>query len=294
MTNVKRYIDRLGYTGDRKLTSVDNYDNFFYDILQLTERSSLCEDDLYSNEHMIHGKMDLNAGVVVDYKTSKKMKTTAEIMDGMIRGGKDIDLQAIFYLALAYEKWSGNEMQFMFTMGHDTQQSDEGFDVMNNVHRVVIYDPDVDSYSLDDCKAYTFGLRNGSNCGKDPYRFVEIINRIATGPRSEWMFDDVLIKAIADEFEYRLNQSGKTTITNAIKQYVEILDSGIFVRENLVIVMKDCMERMLLHVDELHAKMSSESITVLPPEPIGKCSDCDYFSVCTKDVLKADGGDSDE
>ncbi|MBP3385853.1 MAG: PD-(D/E)XK nuclease family protein, partial [Candidatus Methanomethylophilaceae archaeon] len=137
MTNVKRYIDRLGYTGDRKLTSVDNYDNFFYDILQLTEKSSLCEDDLYSNEHMIHGKMDLNAGVVVDYKTSKKMKTTAEIMDGMILGGKDIDLQAIFYLALAYEKWSGNEMQFMFTMGHDTQQSDEGFDVMNNVHRVV-------------------------------------------------------------------------------------------------------------------------------------------------------------
>ena len=298
MTNVRRYIDQIGFAGDRMMIPLpEKFDNFFYDALGLTETSSLCEEDLFSEMHRVHGKMDLNAGIVIDYKTAKAAKSASEIRKAMMMEGDRTgsDFQALFYLAIANEKWSGREMQFFFAMGNDSRYLEDGFDVKANVRKVLVYDPAVDTYSIDGYICEAFRKANRSNCAKDPKRFMDLMRRCARGPRSEWSSDPDIIYAAMEEFGYKNEDKNRETVSKAIQAYVDVYESGIFIDDNTVVILKEKMDSILKRIDELHAKMMQESISELPAEHDKDCSKCDYFRFCTKDRVEIDdGGDYDD
>lgn len=292
MTNIRRYIDSLGFDGDRKLVPLpEKFDNFFYEALGITNTSSLCEKDFRSNNYPIHGKMDLNIGTVIDYKTGK-VKSPSDIRTKLMMDKirKDVDFQALFYLAIANDLWFGREMQFLFAMGNDTDYLTEGFDIAQNIRRVLIFDPDVDKYEIDGhiCETYK---RDKSKCEKDPATMMTVIRSVAPGKISEWHDDDSLIDAVAEVFHYAPNE--RKTVVNAIKRYAEIYDSGIFIKDNEVVILKRKMNSMLARIGELHSKLERESVLGLPPEHDKECAKCDFFKVCTKDKVVIDIEDGD-
>ncbi len=296
MTNIKRYIDSLDHTGDRELAPIERSNNFFYDALGMTETSSLCERDIDSERHEIHGKMDLNIDSVIDYKTGKIL-SVKDIRKKLLMEGKreKKDFQALFYLAIANELWSGREMQFLYAMGNDVNYMDDGFDIADNIRKVRIYDEAVDNYDIMDCIFFTFRITNRSKCGKEPERMISAIMSVASEmDPSEWHENPLVIQAVRKEFSY--NRSQSKTVSNAIREFVEIWRSGIYLWEDMVVITKEKMESMLSKIDELHSKLSSESRSGLPAEHDKKCSDCDFFKVCTKDriAIDSEGGDGNE
>lgn len=298
MTNIRRYIDSLGYAGDRKLGPLpEKFDNFFYEALGIKDTSSLCEKDLRSDKYPIHGKMDLNIGTVVDYKTKKKAMSSSDIRKKLMMDGErnDVDFQALFYLAIANEKWSGREMQFLFAMGNDKDYLTEGFDIARNIRRVLVFDPEADTYDIDGyiCEAYR-KVAGRSKCGKDPGRMMAVMRSVASGRRSEWHEDESIISAVTEAFQYK--PSDRKTVVNAIRQYAETYDSGIFIRDNEVVILKEKMESMLARIGELHAKLEKESVSELPTDHDKDCAECDFFKVCTKDrvIIDIEDGDYDE
>lgn len=295
MTNVMRYIDSLEFAGDRKMVPVpDKHDNFFYDVLGITETSSLCESDIHSEKHPIHGKMDLNVGTVVDYKTKKEPMTASEICKKLVLDGRnaDIDCQALFYLAIANEKWSGEEMQFLFVMGNDTEYTQDGYDVLQNVRKVIIYDSADSPIDIDVCICDHFAMKNKSKCGSNPEKLMAIIQSSAIGGSSTWSEDESVILAVMKEFGYN-GTNGKTTVINAIKMFAEIYDSGIYASDDAVIIRKEKLDEIMSRIGDLHAKMMTESVSEFSKEHIVKCEKCDYFKVCTHIELSADVGEAD-
>ena len=296
MTNVCRFIASLGFSGDKMMKSVsDRHGNIFYDALGLTETSSLCEQDVYSDKHRIHGKMDLNAGVVVDYKSGKKMKSPFEIREALMMEGKreETDFQALFYLALAAERWSGKEMRFFYAMANDSDYLDEKFDIGGNVRSVTLCDSDADADRIDRFICDSFKDTNKSKCGKDPEKFMNVMNRVAEGPSSGWSSDPAVIDAVRTEFGYDRSKKNESTISKAIADYVKISESGIYYTNDAVLITKKKLDAALDRIDDLHAKMARESVTELPAAHDKNCSKCEYFQVCTKDsiTVKTDGGD---
>ena len=296
MVNVKHYIDGLGFKGDKMMVPIsEKHNNFFYSELRLSETSSLCEHDYESNRHKIHGKMDLNADVIIDYKTGKTKKLS-EIRKAMniLEKREKTDFQALFYLAISNEIWSKTEMQFLFAMGNDAQHLDEDFSIDQNIRKVLIYDPSNDACDVESHIIQTFGKVNRSKCGKDPRKFVNLMNTIANGPKSEWFENESIINAVIKEFGYA-NKDRKTVI-NAIKDYAEVADSGMFLKDDEILILKERLDEMMDLIDSMHLKMQSESISELPANHDKDCSKCDFFKVCTKDgiVVDVDEDDSDE
>ena len=296
MTNIRRYIDSLGYVGDRKLESLPKgFDNFFYEALGITSTSSLCENDFRSDSYPIHGKMDLNVGTVVDYKTKRTAMSSSDIRKKLMmdRNRIDVDFQALFYLSIANDQWSGREMQFLFAMGNDKDYLMEGFDISQNIRKVLIFDPDVDAYSIDDYICESYGRRK-SKCERDPAKMMSVMRSVASGKGSGWHEDESIIAAVTQAFQY--SSKDRKTVVNAIKRYAEIYDSGIFFKNNEVVILKEKMDSMLARIGELHAKLERESVSELPADHDKNCAECDFFKVCTKDrvVIDTEDGDCDE
>lgn len=296
MTNVKRYIDGLGFEGDRKLVPVPKgHDNFFYEELGLHESSAFCEHDYESNEHRIHGKFDLNLNTVIDYK-SGKARDAYKIRKAMniVEKREQTDFQALFYLAISNEVWSNKEMQFLYAMGNDTQHLDNDFDVKENVRKVLIYDPSNTTFDVDKIIADMFRKGRQNKCKKRSGDFVNLMKRVAQGVRTTWAEDESIIAAISKEFNY--DSKGRKTVINAIKEYVKILDSGILYTDNTILISEEKLHEIMNRIDSMHTKMQSESISELPADHDKNCFKCNFFKVCTKDGVTIDvkEDDSDE
>ena len=291
MAVIKLYIDSLGYPGDRNLIPFEKTDNFFYNELGITETSSFCEKKLESNEHRIEGKMDLNLNTVIDYKTGK-MPEISEFKNKLIIGGKKIkkDFQALFYLAIADEMQPGEEMHFIYVMANDDKLLDEGFDINGNIIKVKICDTPEDKYVED-----TFSASSRSKCKDNPEKLTEIIRSLSSGvEQSEWCNDESIITAVAKEFGYR--ESERKTVVNAINGYVKAMNSDIFVSGNEVVITRKYLDSALSEIDRYFEELKAESTAELPAEHDVRCSECIYYSVCTKVAVSVDvsEGDSDE
>ena len=295
MTNIRRYIDSLDFKGDRKISVPGKkHENFFYETLGIEETSELCEADPHSDLHRIHGKMDLNAGTVIDYKTGKKLLSGKKIREKLSLDGdrKDIDVQAAFYLAIANEKWSGKEMQFLYAMGNDTDCMDENFDITGNIRKVYLYDMS-DDYDISGYIAEAYRKGNGTKCERQPMEMVQVMAEFKNLPMDSWATDEAIISKVSKAFGYKTAEREK--VVNSIKKYADVYRSGIFASETTVIITRQKLESMLKKIDDLHAKMMAETVTQLPSDHDKDCKKCDYFQVCTKDkVVITDGGDSDE
>ncbi len=295
MTNVKRYIDSLGFKGDKKMVPVsEKHDNFFYRELGLHETSSLCEHDYVSNEHRIHGKLDLDAGVVIDYKTRKKVKDASKIRKSMDTEEKrdDMDFQALFYLAIANELMSETEMQFLYAMGNDTKHLDEDFEIEQNVRKVLIFDPSNTTFDVDSIIANMYRKGRRTRCKERSGDFVKLMRSVEDrGPRSSWAGDESIISAISKEFGYTAKD--RKTIINAIKEYVKILDSGILYTNDTILIPEEKLHEMVNLIDSMHIRMQSESISELPAKHDKNCFECDFFKICTRDGITIDISEDD-
>lgn len=211
----------------------------------------------------------------------------------MDRNRIDVDFQALFYLSIANDQWSGREMQFLFAMGNDKDYLMDGFDISQNIRKVLIFDPDVDTYSIDDYICGSYG-RIKSKCERDPAKMINVMRSVASGKSSDWHEDESIIAAVTQAFQY--TSKDRKTVVNAIRRYAEIYDSGIFFKGNEVVILKEKMDSMLARIGELHAKLERESVSELPADHDKNCAECDFFKVCTKDrvVIDTEDGDHDE
>ena len=111
---------------------------------------------------------------------------------------------------------------------------------------------------------------------------------------SEWCDDELLIEKVREAYSYGLKDI--STVKNAIRNYAEVVNSGVFLNGNEVIITKEKLDSVLSDADRLHSELVSQSISELPVRHDKKCSDCEYYSVCTKDNISVDAeeDDSDE
>lgn len=286
MDGIMGHIDSIHFTGERKMAPIENPDNVFYRELEIYDTCILCEHDLESSEHRIHGKMDLIADFVVDYKTGKE-KAASDIAKALSFYGekKDKDFQALFYLALIGELQSKVEMQFYYAMANDERSVSPDFDIRENIRSVSVADPDKTKLR----KIIVGSFKGNSKCHKNPEKFVDVIERVNGGLDIDDEKLDALICEIGKEFGYR--SKDWNTIVNAINDFKKIRNSDVFADGNRIIIPLETLKKDLERIDDLHRQMTDGSVSGFKPDHDIICSRCDFFPVCTRDKVTIDEGD---
>ncbi|MBO4467863.1 MAG: hypothetical protein J5766_01045, partial [Clostridia bacterium] len=94
---------------------------------------------------------------------------------------------------------------------------------------------------------------------------------------------DNIVNAIARIF----TNVKKETIANAVKVVLDIMDMGIAGGEKDVLVRRQALDRFLKEVDRKYSEIQNMSVSKdgFPAKPVIDCEKCDFYSVCTKEVI---------
>ena len=304
MTAVKRYIDSIGIQNVKLDKPVDPKKHLFFSAVEpaITVSTSMCESDIPSDDHRIHGKMDFFYGRgIYDYKTGKpkNSKKIAKCLDYRTPF-KETDVQALVYLAVAQEKDMGSEFNLFFAMDNDTESADSDFDITRNVRKVRIVDlNDQDYFTSKEVKEYFSSSGKGSKSGyqTDPEKREELISTIlgaVDGPMDTWADKIEDIKTAFSVIKNTKDKSKIKTFGNAATLYIECATKGYAATDREVIVRKQFLDEFVAKMDEEYPKIQNQSITEFDAEPKIDCRDCYYREFCTKEKNIVSEEEADE
>lgn len=302
MRNVMRYIDRCS-PGDLKLDvdeSSKDHPNRFFTQLGLRMGSHVCENEVISTRHPMHGTLDLYLdGIISDYKTGKALdsKEIGKGMDFEERKAYSA-FQPLMYLALADEKGgSANEFRLFYVMDNDVESQREDYDIMRNVRVVRLRDGDVM-----DTAAGSIALKRmvESNASKDwrpvACEAVDLILENAVGPVDQWSDDYGLQTMLLETAGLRDNKTNRKSAGAFVRKVTSCIKADMVVTDGMVEIPRANMDRFLARLDEMHAKAMRESLTFFPPEPLDSCRNCNMRMACTMENAKtaSEGGETGE
>lgn len=294
MRNVKTFLDSLSFTDVELDKPLEEGRNYFFGCVEpaVGMSSTMCETDRGCDDLHIHGKMDLFVdGVIIDYKTGKA-KSGKDIVDAMNyeKPPKIPDFQPLVYLALGkgYDS-SKSEFRLFYAMNNDSQSGSDGYDVRDNIRSVYVTDKK-DKDFLNDYRvvdAIAGSLR--SKTIKDGVDiFVQRISDTVSGPSSTWADQtDAIVNAVKGDFKTK-----EDTVRNAVNVVLDIMQKGIAGSDTEVVVSREALDRFLEEVSRVYSEISRLSVSKdgFPPKPAIDCKDCDFYSICTKEVINVSEG----
>ena len=299
--NVIRFVDSLG-VGDVPLdrdNSERKYRNMFMESFGCEKYSSLSESEFTSKLHPLYGKMDLvTEKGIIDYKTGKvkNLRETMEQMDPL-KEQNYYEFQSMIYLSLLREHVQENDLMFdLFYVNDNNFRSvtDPRFNISENIRRVCSTTLSFrEWFSGDDFPREHLTAKN-----QEPIRvawtgFVNTILSFNLDPTEKWEMNGELISALLSATGMNDVESKRSPVKSAVKKTQPFITSGMGIANGRLIIPQDTLERFLRTVDELHIKASGEMALGFSLSPRGDCRKCDFFDVCTHEVILPDEEVSD-
>ena len=174
-------------------------------------------------------------------------------------------------------------------MNNDSQSGSDANDVRDNIPSVYVTDKK-DRDFLNDYRvvnAIAGSLR--SKIIKDGVDiFVQRISDTVSGPSSTWADQtDAIIDAVKGDFKTK-----EDTIRNAVNVVLDIMQKGIAGSDTEVLVSREALDRFLEEVSRVYSEISRLSVSKdgFPPKPVIDCKDCDFYSICTKEMINVSEG----
>jgi hypothetical protein len=302
MANIMRFIDSLEI--EKVPLDMDyskrEYKNIFMDMHNCTKYSSMTETRFDSRIHPLYGNFDLIIGSrIIDYKTGKS-STIEDVQKRMTLSNrpKYFEFQPLVYLSLLKEHLPPpHRFSLFYAADNDVRSvTDEGFDIRNNIREVVLVGMSMKEYLSDpDSPAMS---EYGESYGKLLDNWSAFVNRAyeaGVQNHAYWKNDTVLISSLLSIFGMNENPSNTKKVATALNKLARIISAGMFVENGAdLAVPSDTMERFLSRVDEDQVCASKQYFSVFPQEPKIDCGDCDFFKVCTWNIVNLEGGDEDE
>ncbi|MDR0309685.1 MAG: PD-(D/E)XK nuclease family protein, partial [Candidatus Methanoplasma sp.] len=301
MTNVMRFLDSLGI-GKAPLYrdySKREYKNMFMDMHGCKEYSSMTEAAFVSRAHPLSGNFDLVAGSrIIDYKTGQSM-APKEVQKGMTLDGrpKYFEFQPMIYLSLLRENLPPpHRFSLVYVADNDIRSvTDEDFDIRENIRDVLLIPESMREYLSDPHSPAKDGYgASYSKIVENWGSFTEAAFSRGSEDCASWKDDTGLISSVVDAVGMNGTATNRKIVSGALKKLSDIISAGMHIDRDTVVIPSDTLEKFLSCVDEHHELVTQQYYSEFPASPRVDCNGCDYFRVCTRDVVDIGGGDENE
>ena len=290
MSNIMAYIDRYAPESpvlDRKLD--DTHRNRIMSASGLDMTSTMCETDHDAPGYPMHGKYDLSyGGGITDYKTGrqKDLKTIARSMLLDPRND-DPEFQPLFYLAIAMmEGGSMSSFNQFYAMGNDVRSLDPNFDISENIRSIELFR----GSTIECLFASTHVRMHLSEDLSASYRenvdvIMGVLEEMGGPDPATWPSDENMLSAILDACGMKVNKTNLKTVRSAVNKVVKCISGGCILTPGSLEIPSDHALEFADTLAEMHREMLEQRRTDFPARPIAPCEGCEYYSICTKDIV---------
>ena len=299
MNTIIAYLDSIGITNvplDTPLSLKKNPNRFMV-AMGKEMTSSLCEREIQSHDHPVYGQLDLTwNGIITDYKTGRP-HTGKEISDAMTMDpvAKYPEFQAPIYLTLMKEdEYNKGRFDLFYAMDNDVSLSTGKVSVGQNIRSVVLIEGSVKEtlVNSEDVRDY-LSDNMSAKLKNHAAEILQVISEMASDDPAVWDKDEGLQNRVLEIAEMSQAKSNRDTVAAGLRKIAKLVKGGLIVVGDRVEVPSDTLDTIMGTIDRMHDEMVQQSRTGFPPTPHTSCEDCQYFSVCTKDIIVPEA-DSDE
>ncbi|MCL1811607.1 MAG: PD-(D/E)XK nuclease family protein [Methanomassiliicoccaceae archaeon] len=301
MMNIKRFIDSLNIGDvplDRDYTKRE-HKNMFMDMHGCTRYSSMTETRYDSKAHPLSGNFDLVIGSrIVDYKTGKAA-SLKEVKERMSTEKKQnyYEFQPLIYLSLLKDNSPApHRFSLVYIADNDVRSvTDDRFRINENIREIVLIEENMKDFLLDQDSPAKGSF--GPSYDKITGGWVSFVGRAldaGTDSCAAWKDDRNLIGTIMGSLGMKDGKTNFDKVSMALKKLSDIILAGMYIDGTEVLIPSDTLERFLSRIDKDHDAATTRMYSEFPPSPRKDCNDCDFFKVCTKDIIDTEEGGDDE
>ena len=299
MDTVVRYIDHIGVKDaplDVPLAGKRNPNRFMV-AMGKEFTSSICEVDFESSRYPIHGQLDLYwDGIVTDYKTGKPSPVD-EIVKSMTpgSGSKYPEFQAPIYLGLVQEQdGHRNRFNLFYAMDNDAVSADGEVPITSNVRTVGLSESSPKQTILQSEGFHEYlGEKLSKNLRPNVDAIMGVISEMGSEDITEWEKDEALVNNVMDAVGMNRTNTNTKTVRSGLKKIAGYAKDGVIRYGSNIEMTEEFLSSVLETISAMHETMKEQSRTELPPAPRLKCTECPYFSVCTKEAIDLGGADDE-
>lgn len=299
MTSIMEYLDHIGVKDVPLDTDLKDksYPNRFMEAMGKEYTCSLCEREIQSRDHPVYGQLDLTwNGIITDYKTGRP-HSGKDIANNMTFDSKASypEFQAPIYLTLMKEDdRSVGRFDLFYAMDNDVTSSSGNVPITDNVRSVRLVkgsmkDALVSNTELKDILSVKMSAKMRDHVD----RILEIIADMGSDDPSDWDKDMGLVNSILDALGLKNGSTNISTVQAGLRKIAGYAKGGLIITDTCVDVPETTLSATMARIDEMHAQMMEQSRKEFPASPRVDCKNCQYFKVCTKEILIPEG-DSDE
>jgi hypothetical protein len=194
------------------------------------------------------------------------------------------------YLSLIQQE-IGNKGRFdlFYAMDNDTTAATGETPITSNVRSVIVHDKTLKEIIVSSKPLRAFLSEYLSkDLRQDVDGLMSVIQEMAGDDPAEWDKDAAMVAAIND----RLSTKSKST-EPGLRKIASLVKGGILSYGSIIEMPQTELDSRMQKISEMHDLMIEQSKVEFPAQPRQKCKDCQYFSVCTKEIIDV-GGDTDE
>ena len=299
MNSIIEYLDFIGvkdFPLDTPLSSKKNPNRFMI-AMGKEFTSSLCERELRSKDHPVYGQLDLTwNGIITDYKTGRP-HTGKEIGESMTMDSKVKypEFQAPIYLTLMKEDdRTQGRFDLFYAMDNDISSSKEDVPITSNIRSVVLKEGSLKRTIVesDDVRSFLETNMSAKLRGFVP-EILEAISILGSEDPSEWSSDYGLKMRVLEIVGLSDAKTNVKAVESGLNKIAKCSKGGLVIVGDRVEVPETTLNSIMARIDQMHSEMVEQSRTELPPTPRIDCKDCQYYSVCTKELIVPEADDDE-
>lgn len=290
MSNVMAYIDRYAPESpilDRRID--DSHRNRIMTASGMDMTSTMCETDHAAPGYPMHGKYDLSYGRdITDYKTGRQqeMKTIAKSML-LDPKNDDPEFQPLFYLAIAMLEGKGiGSFNLFYAMANDVRSLDPGFDISENVRSIEL----VPGGTRDCLFASSHVREHLSDNLSSKYRehvdvIMDVLEDMGGSEPQDWSRDEAMMSAILDACGQNVTKTNLKDVRAAVNKVAKCISGGCIMTPSSLEIPTENASSFADALRDMHRTMLDQRVTDFPAQPISPCGGCDYYRICTRDIV---------
>ncbi|MGN0098855.1 MAG: hypothetical protein ACI38Y_05990, partial [Candidatus Methanomethylophilaceae archaeon] len=222
------------------------------------------------------------------YKTGRQreLKSIARSML-MDPRNDDPEFQPIFYLAIAMLEGKGaRSFNQFYAMGNDVRSMDPNFDISENLRSIEL----VEGSTLDCLFSSIHVRRYLSENLSGTFRehadtIVDILREMAGPDPGAWSSDDGMMNAILDACGLKPTKTNLKSVRPAVNKVAKCISGGCVITPGSLEIPSEHASEFADILREMHREMLEQRRTDFPARPISPCEGCDYYRICTKDIV---------
>ena len=173
-----------------------------------------------------------------------------------------------------------------YAMGNDVRSMDPNFDISENVRSIELVEGGTLECLFSSVHVRQYLSENLSESFREHVdEIMDVLQEMGGPDPDAWSSDEGMLHAILDSCGMKDNKTNMKGVRPAVNKVVKCISGGCIMTPSSLEIPSEHAREFADVLEEMHREMITQRSTDFPARPLTPCEGCDYYRICTRDIV---------